>query len=500
MALHATLLTTTAVGVGTLFFYIGACIIYNLFFHPLRHYPGPLLMRATRWGYCYKLINGTLPFDLLELHKKYGDVVRIAPDELAFWNARAWKEIMGHRTQGAPEFKKFARFYRPVPDQATNIINSEGSEHSRLRRQMAHGFSDRGLREQQPLIMKYVDLFIQRLHENSTKTDPIDIMAWYNFTTFDIIGDLAFGEPFDCLENSEYHPWVKNIFESARLGSILQTANHFQPLRKLITKALATKSLQEARERNMGRAKEKLQRRMDVGKDGGRPDLIEGLLKKKEELGLSFDELASNSNILIIAGSETTATLLTGLTYHLLCNPQCLAKLTNEVRSSFQKEEDIDMLSVGRLTYMLACIEEALRVYPPVPLGLPRVAPPGGATVSGKFVPENTIVAIHQWSVNHNEQNFKRPFEFHPERFLGDEEFSTDNKEALQPFHVGPRNCVGRNLSYSEMKLILARLIWNFDMELAAESRNWAEKQKIFILWDKGPLRVRLTPVIRTTS
>ncbi|CCF41680.1 hypothetical protein CH063_11889 [Colletotrichum higginsianum] len=54
--------------------------------------------------------------------------------------------------------------------------------------------------------------------------------------------------------------------------------------------------------------------------------------------------------------------------------------------------------------------------------------------------------------------------------------------------------------SYSEMKLILARLIWNFDMELAAESRNWAEKQKIFILWDKGPLRVRLTPVIRTTS
>lgn len=50
------------------------------------------------------------------------------------------------------------------------------------------------------------------------------------------------------------------------------------------------------------------------------------------------------------------------------------------------------------------------------------------------------------------------------------------------------------------MKLILARLIWNFDMELAAESRDWAEKQKIFILWDKGPLRVRLTPVIRTTS
>ena len=79
-----------------------------------------------------------------------------------------------------------------------------------------------------------------------------------------------------------------------------------------------------------------------------------------------MDKLESNSMILIIAGSETTATLLSGVTYLLLTNPQALATLTKEVRSAFQSEDDININSVSRLTYMLACLNEALRMYPPV--------------------------------------------------------------------------------------------------------------------------------------
>lgn len=70
-------------------------------------------------------------------------------------------------------------------------------------------------------------------------------------------------------------------------------------------------------------------------------------------------------------------------------NRECLAKLTNEVRTAFKTEEEIDLVSVNKLTYMLACLDEALRVYPPVSMGLPRVTPKGGATICGKFVPEN---------------------------------------------------------------------------------------------------------------
>jgi cytochrome P450 len=90
-----------------------------------------------------------------------------------------------------------------------------------------------------------------------------------------------------------------------------------------------------------------------------------------------------------LAGSETTSTLLSGLTYLLLRNPDALKKLTDEVRSSFNSGEEITLLSVGKLDYMLACLNEGLRRYPPVPVGLPRMIPKGAsAVIAGEVIPD----------------------------------------------------------------------------------------------------------------
>ncbi|KAF9875733.1 cytochrome p450 [Colletotrichum karsti] len=521
MAVITLALQALGLGVILISVYTVYYIIYNLFFHPLRHFPGPLAMRATRAAYCYRLVRGTLSFDMLELHRKYGQVVRIAPDELAFSDAGAWKVIFGHKTgtntsnaAGQPtttqslSFEKSDTFYRPIPGLPRDIITALGPQHAALRRQMSHGFSDRALREQQPVIMKYVDLFIQRMREHAAASTtssqssggqqrPIDISLWYNYCTFDIIGDLAFGEPFGCLDNCDYHPWVRTVFQMVRVGVAFQTANHYPWLRSIITAALSTKAMHRRREEHRQMTMQKVLRRIELGKNGPRSDLVEGLLKKREEWNMSLDELEANSSILIIAGSETTASVLAGVTYLLLKNPDKMHKLTKEVRTMFQTEEEIDLTSVNKLSYMLACLDETLRMYPPVPTGLPRVAPEGGATVAGRYVPENTIVAIHQWATYHDERNFKNPFKFHPERFLEDPEYASDKREALQPFHVGPRNCLGRNLAYVEMRIMLARLIWNFDLLLADDSQDWMEKQMIYVLWAKGPLNVYLKPVVR---
>lgn len=227
--------------------YLLGSIFYNLFLHPLCRFPGPFWMRATRATYCYKLVFGTLPFDMLDLHNYYGDVVRIAPDELAFSGREAWKEIMGHRIKDnkRPTFEKYDQFYRPNGG-PTDIANSSGIEHQILRRLLSHGFSDRSLRDQEPIVKKYVDLLLQRLHENSGR--PLDIMSWYNYTTFDVIGDLAFGEPFDCLDNSNYHPWVRIIFEMARFGTVNQTAGYFPLLRGVLTRILASEAVRSRSE------------------------------------------------------------------------------------------------------------------------------------------------------------------------------------------------------------------------------------------------------------
>lgn len=100
-------------------------------------------------------------------------------------------------------------------------------------------------------------------------------------------------------------------------------------------------------------------------------------------------DIESHAGLLIVAGSETTATLLSGCTFLLLNNPDALDRLTKEVRSTFKEESEININSAGQLQYMLACLDEALRCYPPVPIGNPRVVPKGGRVLCGHYVPED---------------------------------------------------------------------------------------------------------------
>ncbi|KAH7120708.1 putative cytochrome P450 [Dactylonectria macrodidyma] len=476
-------------------------IINNLYFHPLARFPGPFLYRATRITFVYKLLRGSLPFDVLHLHEKYGPVVRIAPNELSFVDPEAWKDIYGHRTgprhHGQDELPKYDIFYRPknVPP---NVSTEDRDNHSMLRRQLSHGFSDRCMREQEPIIGSYVDLLVRRLRERcvelvekgmQTTPKPMDMTAWYNWTTFDIIGDLAFGEPFGSLENAGYHPWVAAVnatmlqFGTGLAMRYLGLGGWIEPL---------VRSRRKNRKAHMDYTRDKLTRRMQLNVE--RPDLIEGLLKKKDDWVSDLDRIQINANVLIIAGSETTATLLAGATYLLLKNPEAMKKLTAEVRSTFRSDDEMTLTSVGKLGYMKACLDEALRRYPPVPMGQPRVVFKGGTTIAGEFVPEKTVVSVWQWAANHHAHMWKDPLGYRPERFLQDPQFADDKLDALQPFAVGPRNCIGRNLANSEMRLILARLILNFDMRLVDENVDWMD-QNIYMFWEKKPLNVYLTPV-----
>jgi cytochrome P450 len=177
------------------------------------------------------------------------------------------------------------------------------------------------------------------------------------------------------------------------------------------------------------------------------------------------EKLVANAEILIIGGSETTASLLSGVTYLLLTNPEAYENLKGEVRSTFQSQDDINLISVNKLSYMLACLDEGMRMYPPIANGLPRVCPTGGSTVLGEYIPENvsvfiiclnieighvltrgvkTFLSIHQWALYRRQEYFSKPNTYHPERWMGSPQFATDRRDVFQPFHLGPRNCLGR--------------------------------------------------------
>ncbi|KAL8335865.1 hypothetical protein RB598_009858 [Gaeumannomyces tritici] len=511
--------------------------IYNLTLHPLARFPGPFLCRATRLAYCRRLVSGRLPFEILDLHKKYGDVVRIAPDELSFAHPTAWLEIYGHRPHGSDgpeELPKYQTYFRNA-GMPPSIVNEDRENHALIRRLLAPGFSERTMRDQEPIIGGYVDLLIKQLHANCSVPDsnqdqdaasPVSLDSgdgaagarplrnrrpktssaghetgdgrkmiimsnWLTWTTFDIIGDLVFGEPFGCLARGRYDPWVSQINHAGPATAYIWTLKYLGLDVVVLPVAMAWMRRQRlARETTA-----KLRRRMELGADG-RPDLIGGLLRKQSDWNLEYWRIRVNVGTLVLAGSETTATLLCGVTFLLVSHPPALERLAAEVRSAFSSQADITMLSVARLPYMLACLNEALRAYPPAAVGLPRVVPPGGATVAGEYLPAGTACAVWQWATYHNDKYFKDPFGFHPERFMNHPDFADDNLDMFQPFSFGPRNCIGKNLAYAEMRLVLAKLVFNFDMTAVEDTQGWMD-QKAYIMWAKKPLNVYLTPAVR---
>lgn len=145
----------------------------------------------------------------------------------------------------------------------------------------------------------------------------------------------------------------------------------------------------------------------------------------------------------LLAGSETTATLLSGALYYLTTNPQSLQSLLDEIRSNFSSGPDVSMTAVQHLPYLNAVLEESLRIYPPSAFAQARIVPPEGATICGHAVPGGTSVGVATLAASHSAQNWTEPEAFRPERWLGSE-WAGDDRKAMQPFLVGPRNCLGK--------------------------------------------------------
>lgn len=221
-----------------------------------------------------------MPHTVQQLHEKYGPVVRVAPFELSFTDSRAWKDIYGHH--GSHEMPKNEKFYRPmgknVPD---TIISADRLHHGMLRRQMSHGFSERALRDQEPIFRYYVDLLIQRLAEISDDGKArVDMKAWVNYITFDVIGNLGFGSDFGCLEKSYSHPWVAAITNNLKDNAIMRIIIQFIP--GTCVHLLNKSGLFKGRKNHIGYTKEKVAARMEVKTE--RPDFLEGLLKRGDAL------------------------------------------------------------------------------------------------------------------------------------------------------------------------------------------------------------------------
>ncbi|PWY88534.1 benzoate 4-monooxygenase cytochrome P450 [Aspergillus heteromorphus CBS 117.55] len=468
---------------------------YRLAFHPLRRYPGPWIAALSDLPYLYWTWAGTLQFKIKDFHDRYGEVIRIGPNSLTYRSPQVWREIYGTQRR----FPKDPSFYVPTPSGPT-IVGANDADHSRIRRLLVNSFADKALREQEALIHAHVDLLMETLRaEVSASRQTVDMAQWFEFVTFDITGDLAFGESFDCVKSKQYHPWVSIVYPSMKSAEFERSLLVYPVLTPLV-KLLLPRRLVQMRRDHWHMSNEKLQRRLATQTD--RKDFLTYILRHNDERGMSHSEIEANAGILIIAGSQTTSTLLSGCIFHLFQNPAAYRRLTEEIRGGFECADQITFQSVAKLPYLCAVIEETLRVYPPVPAIFPRLVPTGGAVLNGEHVPEGVSVSVAHYSTYRSRTNFAEPDSFLPERWLDEEDpgwntkFAADRREALQPFSYGSRNCIGQRLAYAQARTILAKFLWNFDVSLDPQSLAWTD-QLSFSIWERLPLIVRLTTVSR---
>ena len=209
-------------------------------------------------------------------------------------------------------------------------------------------------------------------------------------------------------------------------------------------------------------------------------DLFANLLEARDPLTLSAlteEQLIAEAGVLIVAGSDTVATALTATFFYCLLYPPTLSRLQDEIRSVFAEIDEIRISErLESCHYLRACINETLRLSPPVGALLPRKILAGGLTVDDNHFPEGIDIGVPHYALHHTELHYPDPFVFKPERWLvsTDPAYEKSSEAAVAAaqsafcaFSVGRFGCVGKTLAYAELSVILARIFWLYDMRLS---------------------------------
>ncbi|CAJ0552460.1 Ff.00g064390.m01.CDS01 [Fusarium sp. VM40] len=456
--LNDTSLTFTAIMVLEITHIMGifsSILIYRILFHPLNCFPGPLIARISNFYPTYLRMKNLRLFEEVEdLHHRHGDFVRLGPTEISIIDPKAVEAIYAARspcTKGP--------FYNVLhPRIPLNMIRDHKEHHTR-RKVWDRAFSSKALHDYEPRVTGYTSELLSRLAELQGRT--INASDWFNFYSFDVMGDLAFGKCFNMLRGGVKHYFMSALHASMTLNGYVAHTSWIYPFLKLIPAINAEnkKFWLWCQSQVDGRSKSK----------PDNPDVFSWILEeyerspKTKQAKLNLD---GEAYLIAVAGSDTTAATLTSLFFEIGSNPAQIVKLRNEIDDYFSQRDYADPSSLAALAHLNAVINETLRLHPPVPSGLQRVTPPQGLMVGDTMIPGNTIVQVPLHTIQRDKRHFARPLEFIPERWTSSPEL-TMNGSVFAPFSIGRYSCVGKQLGLMELRFVVAHVVRAFDFRLA---------------------------------
>ncbi|KAF8319165.1 cytochrome P450 [Cantharellus anzutake] len=434
--------------------------------------PGPLLAKLSNFWLLRVAIKGDRSGVVHELHQKYGKVVRIAPNHISIADPDAAQEL--YAANGSTK----SDFYDAFVAVRRGLFNvRDPAEHARKRKIISRIFSQKAVLEFEPYVRDKVAKLLRKwdgIYQDAvlngtnvgTKVKAsdgkawFDVLEWFNFLAFDVIGDLAFGAPFGMLDSGkdlapvhelgseklEYHPAIKILGDRGVFASSLGVVPAW--LRPLVKQLPHFTKRNGAVGKLTGIAIAAVEKRLQGPSD--RNDILSKLLKGTDRSGnpMGREELIGEAHTQLIGGSDTTSTSSCVITYYIAMNPGVQRKL----------QAELDEAWVKALPYLEAVIQEGLRIHTTLGLGLPRIVPQGGLTIAGRYYKEGSVLSVPNFTTNRDPDIWGADADkYRPERWLGDDKVKM--QKAFIPFSCGPRSCVGKNLANMNLRIFMGHYL-----------------------------------------
>ncbi|CAI9094349.1 OLC1v1030074C1 [Oldenlandia corymbosa var. corymbosa] len=367
--------------------------------------------------------------------------------------------------------------YQKYSNNGLDVAFSPYGEYWREMRKVAvlHLLSVKRVESFRPILEDEISSLIDKISNLSCSCQPINLSSLMINLTSSLICRIGFGKKYG-EEDHEKKRFDRVLHESQALFAGFFVSDYL-PLLSWVDKISGMLDRLEKNSKDLDLFYQEL---IDEHLNPNRPDtmkddILDILIQIKHEQSSSsnvftWDHIKAMLMNVFIAGTDTSSALITWAMTAMMQTPSAMKKVQSEIRDLVGKNGIITDEILQQLPYLDAVIKETFRLYPPVPVLLPRETIQD-CDIEGYFVKSKTMIIINAWAIARDPECWKNPEDFAPERFLNSSVDVKGNDFQLIPFGAGRRGCPGISLAMSTFstsiaKIALAYFLYSFDWEL----------------------------------
>jgi len=467
--------------------------VYVAFLGRNSHVPGPLLCKLTGFVDMYQTLLGARRSDWIHnVHKKYGPVVRISPNLISVNDPQSLKVVYSGKFP-----KSDPRYFGKHMAGTDHMLVMNTFEKFRARRNILLPLFQRSnLEAFEPDLQHFTGIFLDQVEKESKTEGSADLFRWYRLVAFDIICQLAYGVDMRMTQVGK----ANKLVELMEKVYVYFTLKDFIPgIRHLADSGIFSKlkEISMAEKKFVDYGEKVYTDGLDEGRfhdeDTAKTNLLDSLHRaSKSDTSITRRHVATEAGAIMIAGSDTTSTAMTYASWELARRPELQKKLREELKTV---AEDTVSWPTGKalegLPLFNGFLKEILRLWPTLPGPLERCVPDGGAQLCGVPLSAGTEVTMQAYDIHRNASIFKDPLELKAERWLNP---TSEMNNAFIPFSYGPRNCVGMNLAWIEIRTIIGALIRRYEITLDSKTteESMAPVEHFFVVPKAMECRLKL--------